>query len=138
MRHKKDLDERIAQGLSVSPLDETPERRGSVSSSTSHPESLPEDEPGDTATMVTQPVTKTTQGIAMETTVGVTSPSIRVIEATPDRETPTPGESDRSRICCQRFIFSRCLKIQLNDFNTISHPLWQQPRHYTMTRSSLK
>ena len=60
MRHKKDLEERIAQGLSVSPLDETPGRRGSVSSTASHPESLPdtpEDEPADTATMVTQPVT---------------------------------------------------------------------------------
>ena len=104
MRHKKDLEERIAQGLSVSPLDETPGRRGSVSSTASHPGSLPdtpEDEPADTAAMVTQPVTKTTQGIAMETTVGVTSPSIQVIEATPDRETPTPGENDRSRICCQ-------------------------------------
>ena len=104
MRHKKDLEERIAQGLSVSPLDETPGRRGSVSSTASHPESLPdtpEDEPTDTATMVTQSVTKRTQGIAMETTVGVTSPSIQVIEATPDRETPTAGENDRLRISCQ-------------------------------------
>ena len=104
LRHKKDLEERIAQGLSVSPLDETPGRRGSVSSTASHPESLPdtpEDEPADTATMVTQPVTTTTQGIAMETTTSVTSPSIQVIEATPDRETPAPGENDRSRISCQ-------------------------------------
>ena len=96
MRHKKDLEERIAQGLSVSSLDETPGRRGSVSSTTSRPESLPdtsEDEPTDTVTMVTRSVTTTTQGVAMETTANPTTPTIKVIEATPDRETPTPGNS---------------------------------------------
>ena len=101
-RHKKDLEERIAQGLSVSPLDETPGRRGSISSTTSHPESLPdtpEDEPTDAATMVTQPITTTTQPVTMETTASATSPSIQVIEATPDRETPAPGETERSKIC---------------------------------------
>ena len=103
MRHKKDLEERIAQGLSVSPRDETPGRRGSVSSTTSHPESLPdtpEDEPADAATMATQPVTTATEAVTMETSTSPTAPSINVIEATPDRDTPTSGN-----ICCSDLPF---------------------------------
>ena len=107
MRHKKDLEERIAQGLSVSSLDETPARRGSVSSTTSRPESLSdasEDEPTDAVTTTTQGVTTTTQGVTMDTTANATTPTIKVVEATPDRETPTPGNNQGSHVKIFRFL----------------------------------
>ena len=106
MRHKKDLEERIAQGLSVSSLDETPARRGSVSS-TSRPESLSdasEDEPTDAVTTITQSVTTTTQGVTMDSTANATTPTIKVVEATPDRETPTPGNNQGSHVKIFRFL----------------------------------
>ena len=96
MRHKLDLEEKIKQELSLSPQDENRVRKTSVSSYGSQVESLPdsnEDErPPDTVAMVIPAVTMETQQKMMQASNGQTqgqvtpAPSIKVIEATPDRE----------------------------------------------------